>query len=894
MVNSEIWNAEYIDQQYTLWQKDPKSVSPDWDLFFKGFELGKTSDYQGDNTCSEDQVRMQAQVEALIYSYRDIGHLLACLDPLVSCPTDHPLLNIHAFGLSEDDLDMEFWARSLTAKGRATLKEILNILKTTYCRSIGVEYMHLQDPDERKWLQGRMETNRNQPEFDAETKHIIYNKLCHAALFESHLHRKYLGQKRFSLEGADVIIPMLDDLIQYNAGSGVKEMVMGMAHRGRLNVLTNILMKLYTDVFREFNNSDHLQGMVGAGDVKYHKGYEAKFKTRNGHAITVTLANNPSHLEAVNPVVEGMARAKQDLIENEDKAAVLPLLLHGDAAFSGQGVTAETLNMSQLEGYSTKGTIHIIINNQIGYTTLPEDARSTRYSTDVAKNLMIPIFHVHGENPEAVVHVARLASDYRKKFKKDVVIDVVCYRRYGHNEGDEPYFTQPLMYDRIKERPPLYELYQNDLIRNKLIEKSEADKITKEVVTCLDESFEAAKENQTVQPKTPFKKKTLSTKSNISREQLVDIAQKLYQLPAGLNAHPKLSKLMKNRLSAITEGKGIDWANGEILAFATLLSEGVTVRLSGQDCQRGTFSQRHSVLTDSVTNEKYNLVNSVSSKGSQFYVYNSHLSESGVMGFEYGYTLGNPDCLVMWEAQFGDFANGAQIMIDQFISSGESKWQNKSRLTLLLPHGYEGQGPEHSSARLERFLQLCAENNIRVCYPSTPSQYYHLLRRQITDDEIKPLVVMTPKSLLRNPLAVSNLNDFLEGPFQTVLEDDPSHNKPQKMLLCSGKIYYELMKEREASKAENVGITRVEQLYPFPEDALKKIIEKNKSVKKWVWVQEEPQNMGAFSYIHPKIKNRLNIDLAYIGRKASASPVTGYAAIFRKEQDEIIKGAIGE
>jgi 2-oxoglutarate dehydrogenase E1 component len=696
---------------------------------------------------------------------------------------------------------------------------------------------------------------------------------------------------------------MLDALINHMAEKGCREIILGMAHRGRLNVQVNVLEKTYGEVFCEFESNYDPDTIFGAGDVKYHNGFLADLRTANDRAMRVLLLNNPSHLESVNPVVEGFARARQDILaRGNGEKQVLPLLIHGDAAFAGQGVVAETLNMSQLEGYSTGGTVHIVINNQIGYTTLPEDARSTRYSTDMAKMLMVPIFHIHGENPEALIHVTKLACDYRMEFGKDVVVDLVCYRRYGHNEGDEPYFTQPQMYERIKERPAPYKIYQEQLLAEKVVSEDEVEKIEVGINQALETSFTTMREKQCVLPRVEFYEdweglqgdySHKPTRTGVAKKQLLALARKLNQVPKDFSLHPKLATLLKKRLETIENGAGIDWANGEALAFASLLSEGHPVRLSGQDSRRGTFSQRHSSLVDTQTGETFVPLESMADGQARFYAYDSLLSEVGVLGFEYGYSLAQPNGLIMWEAQFGDFVNNAQAVIDLYISSGQSKWQRLNGLVLLLPHGFEGMGPEHSSARLERFLQLCAEENIQVCYPTTPAQYFHLLRRQLKRTFRKPLVVMTPKSLLRNPLAVSNLSDLTEGSFQEVLDHETSKKTCSRIIFCSGKIYYELFQRRQDLKNTDISIIRLEQFYPFPHKQLEDVIAKYSRAKEWYWVQEEPKNMGGWNFVRSRLASLVHKHIKYVGREDAASPATGFHNIYKRQQAAIIEEAIG-
>ncbi|MGD8797736.1 MAG: 2-oxoglutarate dehydrogenase E1 component, partial [Desulfobacterales bacterium] len=737
---------------------------------------------------------------------------------------------------------------------------------------------------------------------EPDAKRQILSGLLKATLFEHFLNKKYIGVTRFSLEGGEAMIAGLNFFIQHIAESGGKEIILGMAHRGRLNVQANIMQRPYVDILSEFESCYNPDELVGAGDVKYHNGYLADFKTPSGQPLRIFLMNNPSHLEAVNPVVEGFTRARQELVGDDSGAQIQPLLIHGDAAFAGQGIVAETLNMSQLAGYKTGGTIHIIINNQIGYTTLPENARSTRYSTDIAKMLMIPIFHVHGENPEAVVHVMQLAADYRREFGKDVVIDLVCYRRYGHNEGDEPYFTQPGMYDRIRKRPSLHQLYADQLISEGIVRQEEFDQLVSKINSRLDRAYDTVHGSECPFPQSDFYEEWdgISTaysgdpvETGVDKDILISLAKKLNTVPDHFEVNPKLQRLLKKRLESVEQGEEIDWANAETLAFATLLNEGVSVRLSGQDSARGTFSQRHSRLVDIQDEKQYVPLNSIDNHQGRFYVYDSLLSEAGVLGFEYGYSLARPDSLVMWEAQFGDFVNNAQAVIDLFIASGESKWQRLSGLVLLLPHGLEGLGPEHSSARLERFLQLCADDNILVCNPTTPAQYFHLLRRQVKSAFRKPLIVMTPKSLLRLSSAVSKLDDLCNGYFQAVIDDPETPQNPNSVIFCSGKIFYELSRRRWDAEKSDTAIVRLEQLYPVAEEQIKRAVQAYGSAVNWYWVQEEPQNMGAWHFIRPHLNRISGNSFAYIGRKASPSPASGFHSVYKQEQESILEQAIG-
>ncbi len=903
------WNLELIEEYYERWRKDPASVEDSWRFFFEGFEIGQQgigSGPPGTAAADLDPARAQAAVTRLIDAYRELGHYLADLDPLGLAPRSesHELLDLTAFGLTEADLDRAFYSRVVNQDGgSSTLRELLDALRQTYCGTIGVEFMHIRDTSIRKWLLDRMEPTRNHPGFDIRKKRRIIYKLNAAELFETFLHRNYVGQKRFSLEGGEMLIPLLDAIIE-RAGSlgGVREIVMGMPHRGRLNVLANILHKPYGMIFNEFEGSKP-ESVGGDGDVKYHLGFSAEHVTVDKQKIHLTLTPNPSHLEAVDPVVQGRMRSKQRRFHDEGRRVGLPILIHGDAAFAGQGLVAETLNLSQLPGYRTGGTIHIVVNNQIGFTTAPSDSRSTRYCTDVAKMIEVPIFHVNGEDVEAVVAVAELAIDFRQAFGKDVVIDLVCYRRHGHNEGDEPAFTQPLMYDRIRDRPTVRELYTQRLVSQGDLSAEEAETIAETFEEKLKEVFEEVRHGAVeAAPRYGFSGawKGLTERfsfepidTGVSFETLRQIADRVVAVPEGFEVNPKLARVLSARHKSVVEKGAVDWGTAEMLAFGSLLWEETPVRLSGQDSRRGTFSQRHSALVDARTGDRYIPLNNLRSGQAQFCVYDSLLSEAAVLGFDYGYSLDEPHMLIMWEAQFGDFANGAQVIIDQFITSAESKWGRASGLVMLLPHGYEGQGPEHSSARLERFLQLCAEENIQVVVPTTPSQYFHLLRRQVRREFRKPLIVMTPKSLLRHKLAVSPVEHLAVGHFRDVLDDPTVPERARRVLLCSGKIYYDLLARRTELATRDVAIIRVEQLYPWPAEELKSVLDRYPSAREWVWVQEESQNMGAWTFVSTRLQEMLGRPIAYVGRDASASPATGSKVVHDREQAEIVEAAVG-
>ncbi|ABB32987.1 2-oxoglutarate dehydrogenase, E1 subunit [Geobacter metallireducens RCH3] len=886
-------DPEFIESLYLRWRDDPAAVSTQWHAFFSGYELGRG--IPGAEALPPKLAAKQSAVDSLIYRYRDLGHLLACTDPLSPCKLEHPLLALDRYDLGEVDLDRTFHPRRFL-KREATLREILATLRETYCRSVGVEFMHIQDPAVRSWLMERMEPVRNRPAFSREEKLRILGTLQEAALFEEFLHRKFLGQKRFSLEGGETLIPLLDAAVERAAEHGVTDLILGMAHRGRLNVLANIFGKPLENIFAEFADNAEL-GIVGDGDVKYHKGFSHDREVAPGRSIHLAMAFNPSHLEAVDPVVEGKCRARQDSAGAGSDKRVLPVLIHGDASFAGQGVVAETLNLSQLEGYRTGGTLHIVINNQIGFTTLPADARSSLYATDVAKMVAAPVFHVHGEDPEAAVHVVRLALDYRQAFGGDVVVEIICYRRHGHNEGDEPYFTQPAMYSLIKDRPPVHELYAARLAEEG-IGREEIDARATAMGRRLDAALAA--------PPAPvhggFEGKweryrrdyaPVSVETGVSPDILRNLAGRLAAIPDGFTPHPKVAALLNRRREAVEGGEGIDWGNAETLAYATLLADGVSIRLSGEDSRRGTFGHRHSFLYDMATDAHHVPLAGVAAEGAAFHGWDSMLSEFAVLGFEYGYSVEAPESLVIWEAQFGDFANGGQVIIDQFMAGGESKWQRVSGLVLLLPHGFEGQGAEHSSARIERYLQLCGDNNMQVAYPSTPGQLFHLLRRQMKHPFRKPLVVFTPKSLLRHPRCVSRLEELAEGGFREVIATGAGPDKASRLILCTGKIFYDLLERLEQEKREDVAIVRVEQLYPLRSDFLGGALEPYRGVADVAWVQEEPRNMGAWSFIRPHLAELLGTEPRYVGRPENDVPAVGSHRLHGEEQGRIVEDALG-
>jgi multifunctional 2-oxoglutarate metabolism enzyme len=881
----------------------------------------------------EEVVAREAAVLQMINAYRVRGHLLADLDPLEYRVGHHAELNPQYYGLTIWDFDREFPCGGLCGKATGKLRDILDTLRETYCGKIGPEYMHIQDPVQKKWLQDRMEPSRSSQPLDLTAKRRILMKLNDAESFEKFLHTKYVGHKRFSLEGAETLIPMLDLLLNEAVDDGVEEAVIGMSHRGRLNVLATILGKSYEKIFHEFEGDIDPNTTQGSGDVKYHLGAEGVHTSPAGQTMKLTLASNPSHLEAVDPIVEGMARAKQKLINDRRRSFVLPILLHGDAAFAGQGVVAETLNLSQLKGYETGGTVHVVINNQIGFTTGPEAARSSVYATDVAKMVQAPIFHVNGDDPEACVRVMKLAYEFRQQFHKDVVIDMICYRRHGHSEGDEPSLTQPKMYKLIKEHRSVRKIYTETLLRKGDIDPKEAEAWLDAFQAKLQEAFDRTRE-ETIPPSdrdplwtdedvTGFQIKP-SPDTKVSADAIQRVGKALTEVPEGFNLHSKLKSFIARRRSMLEGKEAIDWSFGEALAFGTLLLDGFRVRLSGQDSGRGTFSQRHALLFDSLTGQGLVPLNALATNHAEspstgervtvdntlqtslvdttaavnFSVYDSLLSEYGVLGFEYGYSVADPGTLVMWEAQFGDFMNGAQIIIDQFLSSAEEKWGQHSGLTMLLPHGYEGQGPEHSSARMERFLTLCAEGNMQVVYPTTPGQYFHVLRRQMLNEPRKPLIVMTPKSLLRHPMATSTLEDLTNARFEPVIDDAAIAGDQaatvRRVVLTSGKVAYDLKAARDKAGTSDTAIVRLEQFYPFPQQMLASALARYGNATEVVWAQEEPRNMGAWPFLRERLEGLISKGqtLRYVGRPISASPATGSHHRHEEQQKRLVEAAL--
>jgi multifunctional 2-oxoglutarate metabolism enzyme len=847
-----------------------------------------------------DQSGKNTRIQEYINAFRVRGHLIADVDPLEYQQRWHPDLDIRSYGLSLWDLDRSFKTGGFGGRPKAKFRNMLGILRDSYCRTVGVEYMQIQNPVERQWFQEKLERPYVKP--TKEEQFRILNKLNEAEAFETFLQTKFVGQKRFSLEGSESLIPALDQILHDAAESELSEVAIGMAHRGRLNVLTNIAGKTYGQVFKEFEGSTDVKGVQGSGDVKYHLGTEGVLTNMNGKQIRVSLAANPSHLEAVNPVLEGIVRAKQDRLGNPDNYPIVPVLIHGDAAFAGQGVVPETLQMSQLEGYKVGGTIHIIVNNQVGFTTLPKDSRSTTYSTDIAKAIQAPIFHVNGDDPEAVVRVSRLAFEYRQEFKKDVVIDIVCYRRRGHNEGDDPSMTQPLMYNLIEHKRSVRTLYMENLIGRGDITQEEFEAANAQFQTSLEQAFVEVHEAMSQTPSlierpvgigtTASEKQELLKPTAITREVVEAIGNAHANQPEGFTVHPKLAQLLEKRFEMSRQG-GIDWGFGELLAFGSLLIEGVNVRLSGQDARRGTFVQRHATFHDRNTGQEWMPLQYVSEVQARLQVYNSLLSEYAVMGFEYGYSVEDPGTLTLWEAQFGDFVNGAQTVVDEFISSAEQKWNQFSSLVLLLPHGYEGQGPDHSSARIERFLQLCAENNMTVAQPSTPASHFHLLRRQAFSEPKRPLIVFAPKSMLRLKAASSSVEDFTTGGFRPVIDDEQNLDpaKVTKVLFCSGKVYWDLLAESQKRGTGDTAIVRVEQLYPTPVEEMKAAIEHfpNAELR---WVQDEPANQGPWTYMG-LFMPKYGINFRNVSRPASASPASGSAKRHAAEQADLVQRAFG-
>ena len=881
-------NSAYIDSLYQTYKQDPNSIDFGWQKFFEGFDFGRGSEAGVVSAETPEHFIKEINVLNMINGYRQRGHLFTKTNPVRERRSYYPGKELETFGLEDSDLDVVFSAGVEVGLGPAKLKDILALIEQTYCQSIGVEYKYVRNPGKLKWFETRMESERNTPNFDIETKKRILEKLNEAVVFENFLGTKFLGQKRFSLEGAESVIPALDSVIEKGAELGIEEFVIGMAHRGRLNVLANIMHKTYKNIFSEFEGKGYDLNTPFGGDVKYHLGYSTDVETRSGKKVHLSLCPNPSHLEAVDPVAEGIVRSKIDFKYDGDYTRIAPILIHGDASLAGQGITYEVLQMAKLDGYRTGGSIHLVINNQVGFTTNYKDARSSTYCTDLAKVTLSPVFHVNGDDVEAIVYAINMAVEYRQKYHNDVFIDILCYRRFGHNEADEPKFTQPLLYKAIEKHSNPREIYNKKLLEQGSVDASLAKEMEKNFRALLQERLNEAKEDESYSAMTSVfagSWKGLRLASNIhgtsadtsvEADSFLKLARSISTLPSDKKFFKKIEKLFDDR-KKMADTKVFDWAMGELLAYGTLLQEGFRVRVSGQDVERGTFSHRHAVLTLEDSEEEYVPLSQIDNVTAKFEIYNSHLSEYGVLGFEYGYALANPMALVVWEAQFGDFVNGAQIIIDQFITSAETKWQRSNGLVMLLPHGFEGQGPEHSSGRVERFLAACADDNIQVANCTTPANFFHLLRRQLKRDFRKPLVVFTPKSLLRSSQCVSKLEEFTKGGFREVLDDNyVKAGDVKRVLFCTGKIYYDLLEKQQVDKRKDVAIVRLEQLYPMPYDQLDAIRLKYKKAKEHVWVQEEPENMGAWPFIGRKFrKSDFNFDV--ICRKESSSTASGYA-----------------
>jgi 2-oxoglutarate dehydrogenase E1 component len=920
-------NAGFIEDLYEQFLKDPAGVDPTWAAYFKGLRGSAPGEVAHGPIRERLLARLQAPpapagagsaesggasakqgaVSRLIQIYANRGHLAANLDPLGLQERPRPyVLDLEYFGLSDADLETEFFtgSRNHAIAERAKLRDIIADLKFIYTDTIGAEFAHVSNSDERLWLQDGFQLARMQRRFSADEKKNILWQLTAAEGLERYLHTKYVGQKRFSLEGGDSLIPLLDDLVQHGGKMGVEETIIGMAHRGRLNVLVNLLGKSPKDLFSEFEGQYDLAKLRGSGDVKYHKGFSSDLKTGSGN-VHVALAFNPSHLEVVNAVVEGSVRARQERRGDSSGDKVLPVQIHGDAAFAGQGVIMETLQLSQARGFYTGGSVHVIINNQVGFTTSdPRDARSTLYCSDVAKMVEAPIFHVNADDPEAVCFVTRFALEYRMKFHKDVVIDLVCYRRHGHNEADEPSATQPLMYQVIRKKPTVRQLYADKLAAEGVLAPAE----TKTMIEQYRDGLDAGKPQARAALGLIGNKFTVdwseylgadwseSVKTGVDMVRLRALGKAITSYPSDWVLHPRVLAIMQARERMVNGDLALDWGAAENLAYASMVQEGYPVRLTGQDSGRGTFFHRHAVLHDQATGRRYVPLQHLATNQPTFTVTDSVLSEEAVMGFEYGFSTTEPHCLTIWEGQFGDFCNGAQVIIDQFISSGEAKWGRLSGITLFLPHGYEGQGPEHSSARLERFLQLCAEYNMQVCVPSTPAQMFHMLRRQMLRPLRKPLIVMTPKSLLRHPLSVSRLEELATGGFNALIDetDDIKPSAVTRIVLCSGKVYFDLLKSRRESKADSVAIVRLEQLYPFPSDEYEAILHKYANAREIVWCQEEPQNQGSWYQIRHRLQSKLGPkhELLYAGRAGAAAPATGIAALHEQQQKNLVTAAL--
>jgi 2-oxoglutarate dehydrogenase E1 component len=892
-------NPEYVESLYAEYRRDPKSVDERWALIFAGYEFARATAGAG----SGPHARLP--IADLVHSYRELGHVIADLDPLGHSPRAHALLSLEEFGFTQEDLDKVVTWEQFRGGERGTLRELVTALEQTYCGTLGVEYLAISDKARRDWLQERMEPRRNRAELTADDRLAILDRLIAAETFEQFLHSRHAGQKRFSLEGGEALIPLLDTLVEDAARSDVAEVVMGMPHRGRINVLAHILRKPYEMIFAEFEGTSLPSDIMGDGDVKYHLGYSHDLRTRSGTSIHLSLSPNPSHLEAVNPVVEGIVRAKQSYLEDRHRRSVAPVLMHGDAGFVGQGVVYETLALSALPGFTTGGTIHVIVNNQIGFTTSPEEFLFTRYPSGPANVIQAPVFHVNGDDPEAAVQAARLAVGYRQAFRSDVFIDFVCYRRHGHNETDDPSLTQPVMYEQIRNHPSVVQHYAKRLADEGVVDDARVEALREARRATLETALATARRDKPRQQVFAFggvwkglgwAGDDWSADTRVPVERLRAIADGLRRLPAHFTPHPRVRKLLDERHQRVERGESIDWGTAELLAYGSLLFEQIPVRLCGQDSLRGTFSHRHAAVYDAKDGRPYVPLNHLAREQAEMEAINSPLSEAAVLGFEYGVSSGDPRRLVVWEAQFGDFMNNAQVIVDQFIASAESKWQRMSGIVLLLPHGYEGQGPEHSSARLERFLQLCADGNLQVVNCTTPAQFFHALRRQMHRTFRKPLVVMSPKSLLRHPRAVSTLDELAASTFQPVLDDArvATPADVRRVLLCAGKIFYPLTAARDEGGRTDVALVRVEQLYPFPGTELQAVLSRYSSAREVVWVQEEPANQGAWTFMRPRLADLLGPTRApeYVGREEAASPATGNYKIHQAEEAAILTQAL--
>ena len=920
-----VLDPDWIDELHQQWRADPSTLSPTWQAFFQGFDLAMC-----DRACvSGERAQAQSRVVGMIDAFRRGGHVSAWLDPLEDRPGLHESLRIEAYGFGSKDLDTVYDSGDFGALGSTTLRKLHHALRTTFCASLGVEYMHIQNRDQREWVQTHVEQAQGRPSLSTDHKLDILERLIDAEVFETFLHTRYRGQKRFSLEGAESAIPALHALVELAPELEMQELVLGMAHRGRLNVLANIMDKSYAEIFAEFEGSFVPGQVYGNGDVRYHKGFSSDHFGRDGGVVHISLTANPSHLEAVDPVVQGKARAKQrQRGDTVLRRAVVPVLVHGDAAFSGQGIVAETFNLSQLDGYGTGGTVHLVINNGIGFTATAEESRSSRYCTDVAKMVEAPIFHVNGDDPEAVVFAMELALRFRQRFGQDAVVDMICYRRHGHNEGDEPAYTQPLLYERIRNHLPVRHRYTAQLVAEGLLDTAEEEGMAQRLEKRLAIIHEDVRRGPHQEEEQAYKGRWEGmeppwpdeiTLTGADPEVIRAVGRALTTVPEGLNINRKVQRLLKRRADALDAGGPIDWATAESLAWGALLSEGFQVRLSGQDSVRGTFSQRHSEWTDTGTGERYRPLNHIPIDGSalsregeavvgsnadaeggqrstfgHFCCYNSAVSEASVLGFDFGYSMAEPEMLILWEAQFGDFANGAQSIIDQFVTGSFSKWARSSGLVMLLPHGYEGQGPEHSSAYLERYLAACAEINIQVAQPSTPAQYFHVLRRQMLRPFRIPLVLMTPKGLLRHAACISRVEDMTSGGFQEILDDPTPPAAPERVVLVSGRLYYDLHARRAVEGLEDrVALVRVEQFYPTPARQLEAVLAKYGDAE-LAWAQEEPGNRGGWSFMNLMMRDLYPARaLAYVGRRPSASPATGSSQVHKFEQEAIVRGALG-